>query len=95
MFDEKNSKIWPFFGPESHNFDFDEKLTEILSYLTIFDELSNAFSCFSLRPIGAEIDGGVRPPPPPSRWWKIWSASGARVKAPAPAPTQACRLSLA
>ena len=24
------------------------------------------------------------PPPPPSRWWKIWSASGARVKSLAP-----------
>ena len=26
------------------------------------------------------MDGGVRPPP--SRWWKIWSARGARVKLP-------------
>ena len=40
------------------------------------DELSNAFFRFSLRLIGAEIDGGVGPP---SRWWKIWSVSGARV----------------
>ena len=42
------------------------------SFVIIFDELSNVFFRFSLRPIGAEIDGGgggVRTPP--SRWWKI------------------------
>ena len=50
------------------------------SFVIIFYELSNVFFRFSLRPIGAEIDGGVFEPPPPSRWWKIWSASGARVK---------------
>ena len=31
--------------------------------------------------MGAEIKGrGVFTPTPPSRWWKIWSANGARVK---------------
>ena len=35
------------------------------SFVIIFDELWNVFFRFSLRPTGAETDGGVRPPPPP------------------------------
>ena len=52
------------FSPGSHNFDLSEKLTEIVlkSFLTSFRTL---FSVFSLQPIGAEINGGVRTPPPP------------------------------
>ena len=34
------------------------------SFGIIFDELSNALFRFSLRQIGAEIDGGTPPPPP-------------------------------
>ena len=33
------------------------------SFEIIFEELSNAFFRFSLRLIGAEIDGDIRPPP--------------------------------
>ena len=57
MFDYREELgIWPFFGPGGHNLDFSEKLTEIVSYsfLTSF----RMFFRFSLRPIGAEIDGG-------------------------------------
>ena len=67
-------------GPWGHNFDISEKLTE--KFRNLFDELSNVYSRFSLRPIGAEIDGGVHLRP--SRWWKIWSARGVRVN-PRPA----------
>ena len=50
------------------------------SFVIIFDELSNVFFRFSLRPIGAEIDGAAVFKPHPSRWWEIWSVSGARVR---------------
>ena len=74
----KNSQFWTFLAPAGHNFDLSENLTKIvsLSFLTSF----RTFFRFSLRTVGAEIDGGCSTPPPPSRWWKIWSASGARVK---------------
>ena len=59
----KNSKLWPFFGPGGRSFDLSEKLTEIVSssFLTSFRTLFR----FSLRPIGAETDGGggVKHPP--------------------------------
>ena len=48
------------------------------SFVIIFHELSNIFFRFSLRSTVAEIEGGS-PPPPRSRRWKLWSASGARV----------------
>ena len=31
--------------------------------------------------------GSIFQPPPPSRWWKIWSASGAQVKENSPPST--------
>ena len=81
MFDNREKlKKFAILTLGGHNFDFSQKLTEIVSYH--FDELSSAFFRFSLRPIAAEIDGGgggVRTHTHPSRWWKIWSASGARV----------------
>ena len=63
MFDNReNSKISPFLALGGHNYDLSEKLTEIvsLSFLTSF----RGFFRFSLRPIGAEIDGGCSTPPP-------------------------------
>ena len=50
------------FGPRGHNFDICEKLSNIS--VLIFHEISNVFLRFSLRPTGAEIDGGQPPPPP-------------------------------
>ena len=44
----------------------------------IFDALSNAAYRESLRGPGAEIGGGSQQPPP-SRWWKIYGPSRARV----------------
>ena len=44
----------------------------------IFDELSNPFLIVSIRPIGAEIEGGLVNNPP-SRAWKIQRPSRARV----------------
>ena len=63
---------WPQFWPEPRNDRNDFEM--------IFRELSNAFFRFVLRCAGAEIDGGVQTPPPPSRWWKIQRPSRARVK---------------
>ena len=59
----KKSKNSPFLGPEGHNFHVGENWLN--SFVIIFDEHSNAFFRFSLRPIGAEIDGGSNTPPPP------------------------------
>ena len=69
IFDPWRSQFWP-----QRKFDWN-------SFVIIFDELSNVFSRFSIRPVGAELDGGGGGGfnPPPSRWWKSWSASGARV----------------
>ena len=67
---------WAFLAPEGHNFDLSENLTEIVRYATIFDELSNVFFSTTNRSRDRQ---GCPPPPPPGRWWKIWSASGARV----------------
>ena len=77
MFDNReNSKIWPIFGFGGHNFDLSEKLTETfsLSLLTSFQTLF-PFSSTTNR----SRDRHVLDPPPPSRWWQILSASGARV----------------
>ena len=38
-----------------------ELLNLTRSFVIIFPELSNAFFSFSLRPIGAELDGGFHP----------------------------------
>ena len=48
---------WPSFWPDRKN--------DRSSFVIIFDELSNAFFLFSLRPIPAEIEGGFQTPPPP------------------------------
>ena len=77
--DDNHEKLEHFaiFWPWGHNFDLSDKLTEIASWLFLTD--FRMLFRFSLRPIGAEIDGG-RCVNPPSRWWKICSASGAGAK---------------
>ena len=64
MFDnrEKTRKFCIFLALGATIFDLSEKLTEIVSqsFLTSFRTLFR----FSLRPIGAEIDGGSNTPPP-------------------------------
>ena len=44
--------------------DLSEK-TDRNSFRIIFDELSNAYFCFELWPLGAELDGGRLDAPPP------------------------------
>ena len=61
------------------NIDLSEKLIDF--FVIISPELSNAFSGFSLRSLGAELEGGgSQLPPPPIRWWKIQRPIRARVK---------------
>ena len=45
----------------------------------VFDELSNAFFGFSLRRLGGKFQGGLTPPPSPTRSWKIQRPIRARV----------------
>ena len=73
----KNLKILQFWSPGGHNFDLNEKMTEVLSYcffLTIFRIALSA----CLRRSGAELDGG-RIPPPPGRLCYNRSTGSARV----------------
>ena len=77
----KKLEILLFFGPGGHNFDLNEKFTKKW-FRNHFDDLFERLFPFSLRLLRAEIEGGVRtphPPPPPSKWWKIWNAVGAWV----------------
>ena len=76
---KKNSKIWPVFGPGCHNFDLSEKLTA--SFVIIYDEFLTFFFRFSLRPIGAEIDGGVFKQLPPVGGGKSGAPVGRGLRA--------------
>ena len=49
---------WPQYWPE--------RKIHRSSFVMIFDELSNAVFRFSLRPLGAEIEGGCSTTPPPA-----------------------------
>ena len=66
VWQSRKTRKFCYFWPWGHNFDVSEKI-DFHSFVIIFDELSNAFFRFSLRPIGAEIagGGGVQTPPSP------------------------------
>ena len=56
MFDNREKlKVWAFLAPGGNNFDLIEKIDRN-SFVIIFDELSNDYFRFSLRPIGSKID---------------------------------------
>ena len=71
--------IWPLMTSGDLNIDLSEKLTKN-SFVMIFDELSNAFSRYSLRRLGAELDGGgsldAPPPRPTTEVSEPWPGAG-------------------
>ena len=69
--------IWPLMTSGDLNVDLSEKLTKN-SFEMIFNELSKAFSRFSLRRLGTELYGGRLDPPGRPR--KFRSTGPARVK---------------